>query len=211
MATDLAEVVGGAIALYLLFDLPLLVGGVITGVVSLAAARDPEPARPTDVRAGDHRAAAGHRDRIPDQPVRRATAARPTWPRAWCRGSTAPRASCWPPRCSARRSCRTRSTCTPAWPATGTATPRPVRPRRRLLRVTRLRRRAGDARRRRGEPRDAAGRRDQPAGPRQHRLHRGRVRRRARHARPDGRTALRDRPAGLRSGVDVGRAPTPAR
>jgi len=35
MATDLAEVIGGAIALYLLFDLPLLVGGVITGVVSL--------------------------------------------------------------------------------------------------------------------------------------------------------------------------------
>ena len=35
MATDLAEVVGGAIALYLLFDLPLLVGGAITGVVSL--------------------------------------------------------------------------------------------------------------------------------------------------------------------------------
>ncbi|OBB39843.1 Nramp family divalent metal transporter [Mycobacterium sp. 852002-51961_SCH5331710] len=35
MATDLAEVVGGAIALHLLFDLPLLVGGIITGVVSL--------------------------------------------------------------------------------------------------------------------------------------------------------------------------------
>lgn len=35
MATDLAEVVGGAIALYLLFDLPLLLGGAITGVVSL--------------------------------------------------------------------------------------------------------------------------------------------------------------------------------
>jgi len=35
MATDLAEVVGGAIALHLLFDLPLLVGGVITGIVSL--------------------------------------------------------------------------------------------------------------------------------------------------------------------------------
>ncbi|MCV7012577.1 Nramp family divalent metal transporter [Mycolicibacterium madagascariense] len=35
MATDLAEVVGGAIALYLLFGLPLLIGGVITGVVSL--------------------------------------------------------------------------------------------------------------------------------------------------------------------------------
>lgn len=35
MATDLAEVVGGAIALHLLFELPLLLGGVITGAVSL--------------------------------------------------------------------------------------------------------------------------------------------------------------------------------
>ena len=35
VATDLAEVVGGAIALQLLFDLPLVVGGVITGLVSL--------------------------------------------------------------------------------------------------------------------------------------------------------------------------------
>lgn len=35
IATDLAEVVGGAIALHLLFDLPLVVGGVITGAVSL--------------------------------------------------------------------------------------------------------------------------------------------------------------------------------
>lgn len=35
VATDLAEVVGGAIALNLLFDLPLLVGGVIAGVISL--------------------------------------------------------------------------------------------------------------------------------------------------------------------------------
>ena len=35
MATDVAEVVGGAIALYLLFGLPLLWGGIITGAVSL--------------------------------------------------------------------------------------------------------------------------------------------------------------------------------
>lgn len=35
MATDVAEVVGGAIALKILFNLPLLVGGVTTGVVSL--------------------------------------------------------------------------------------------------------------------------------------------------------------------------------
>ncbi|SPM35185.1 Mn2+ and Fe2+ transporters of the NRAMP family, partial [Mycobacterium rhizamassiliense] len=35
IATDAAEVVGGAIALHILFGLPLLVGGIITGVVSL--------------------------------------------------------------------------------------------------------------------------------------------------------------------------------
>ncbi|MBB4682748.1 Nramp family divalent metal transporter [Amycolatopsis jiangsuensis] len=35
VATDLAEVVGGAIALHLLFGLPLLAGGLITGLVSL--------------------------------------------------------------------------------------------------------------------------------------------------------------------------------
>lgn len=36
MATDLAEVLGGAIALYLLFGVPPLLGGLITGVVSMA-------------------------------------------------------------------------------------------------------------------------------------------------------------------------------
>ena len=34
-ATDLAEVIGGAIALQILFDLPLLLGGVIVGVISM--------------------------------------------------------------------------------------------------------------------------------------------------------------------------------
>jgi manganese transport protein len=34
MATDLAEVIGGAIALHLLFGIPLLQGGLITGVVA---------------------------------------------------------------------------------------------------------------------------------------------------------------------------------
>ena len=34
-ATDLAEVIGGAIALHLLFTLPLVLGGVIVGVVSM--------------------------------------------------------------------------------------------------------------------------------------------------------------------------------
>lgn len=36
IATDLAEIVGGALALALLFDLPLLAGGTITAVVSFA-------------------------------------------------------------------------------------------------------------------------------------------------------------------------------
>lgn len=36
MATDVAEVIGGAVALYLLFDLPLIWGGLITGTVSIA-------------------------------------------------------------------------------------------------------------------------------------------------------------------------------
>ncbi|MCI9858225.1 Nramp family divalent metal transporter [Microbacterium proteolyticum] len=35
MATDVAEVIGGAVALYLLFGVPLLWGGAITGVVSM--------------------------------------------------------------------------------------------------------------------------------------------------------------------------------
>ena len=35
VATDLAEVIGGAIALNLLFGTPLLVGGLVTGVISL--------------------------------------------------------------------------------------------------------------------------------------------------------------------------------
>ena len=36
MATDLAEIIGGAIALQLLFGVPLLTGGVLTGVVAIA-------------------------------------------------------------------------------------------------------------------------------------------------------------------------------
>ena len=36
MATDIAEVIGGAVALNLLFGVPLVWGGVITGVVSMA-------------------------------------------------------------------------------------------------------------------------------------------------------------------------------
>ena len=49
MATDLAEVIGGAVALNLLFNVPLLLGGVITGVISMIvlavqSRRGPQPA-----------------------------------------------------------------------------------------------------------------------------------------------------------------------
>ena len=48
MATDLAEVIGGAVALSLLFDVPLLLGGLITGAVSmiLLAVQSRRGARP---------------------------------------------------------------------------------------------------------------------------------------------------------------------
>lgn len=35
MATDIAEIIGGAVALWLLFEIPLLAGGVITGAISM--------------------------------------------------------------------------------------------------------------------------------------------------------------------------------
>ncbi|WP_119696255.1 Nramp family divalent metal transporter [Microbacterium halotolerans] len=48
MATDIAEIIGGAVALWLLFDIPLLVGGLITGAVSmvLLAVKSRSGARP---------------------------------------------------------------------------------------------------------------------------------------------------------------------
>ena len=36
VATDVAEVVGGALALHLLTGLPLVVGGLVTGIVAMA-------------------------------------------------------------------------------------------------------------------------------------------------------------------------------
>ena len=102
MATDLAEVVGGAIALHLLFDLPLLVGGVITGVVSLLllAIQNRRGQRTFE------RVITGLLLIIAIGFLTSLFVAPPAAgdvPPAWCPGSTAPRACCWPPRCSARR------------------------------------------------------------------------------------------------------------
>ena len=70
MATDLAEVVGGAIALYLLFDLPLLVGGLICRCRLAGSPARAESPRPAHLRTDDHRVSADHRGRIPGRPVR---------------------------------------------------------------------------------------------------------------------------------------------
>jgi manganese transport protein len=50
-ATDVAEVIGGALALHLLFGLPLVVGGVITGAISMIvlAVQSRRGARPFEI------------------------------------------------------------------------------------------------------------------------------------------------------------------
>ena len=64
MATDLAEFVGAAIALNLLFGVPLFAAGLITGVVAFGDPRA-AAARLPAVRAGDRRAARRHPARLP--------------------------------------------------------------------------------------------------------------------------------------------------
>ena len=56
MATDLAEVIGGAVALYLLFGVPLIWGGLITGAVSIVLLIIQSRRGPRHVRVRDHRA-----------------------------------------------------------------------------------------------------------------------------------------------------------
>ena len=67
IATDLAEVLGGAVALRLLFGLPLLVGGVDHRGGGVRAARSADQGCPT-VRGGDHGDAPGGADRVRVQP-----------------------------------------------------------------------------------------------------------------------------------------------
>ena len=124
IATDLAEVVGGALALKLLFDLPLLVGGTITAVVAFALLA---------VKGAGHRhfetviigllgvILVGFVYDIAISGVDAMAVLDGTLPRF--DGSTA---SCSPPACSARRSCPTRSTSTARSPASG-CTPAPTR------------------------------------------------------------------------------------
>ena len=204
MATDLAEVVGGAIALYLLFDLPLLVGGIITGAVSLLllAVQNRRGQRTFErVITGLLLVIAiGFLTSLFVEPPSAGDVAAGLVPRfdgaesvllatAMLGATVMPHA---------------------VYLHSGLARDRHGHPeagpqRRWLLRVTRIDVGLAMLRGRRGQPVDAAGRRDQPAGPGQHRLHRGRARRRPRHPRADRRAVLRDRAARLGSRVDVGR------
>ena len=142
MATDLAEVIGGAVALNLLFGLPLLLGGVITGH---RLAWSCSPCRAGAARAPSSSSSSGCSSIIaigfsvgvfvapPDAGERRWAASFPA--------SRTPARCCSPRRSSAPRSCRTRSTRTRRSPATASARQHAGRgrdqPRKRLLTATR--------------------------------------------------------------------------
>ena len=163
MATDVAEVIGGAIALRILFHLPLLLGGVITGVVSLLLLRI------QDQRGQQlfERVITGlllrHCDRLHGQFLRRDAAAR-------CRDR---RAGAAIPREGKRAAGRGHpgrdghATCGVSAFRVG---PRPARPSRARPAPASaaarhpVGRRAGDGGRRRGERRHAAGRCAEHAG-----------------------------------------------
>ena len=100
MATDLAEFVGAAIALNLLFGVPLFASGLITAVVAFGILGAPD-ARLPPLR--DHDRGAARRDpaRIPLGGRSTRTPTRAGSRRASCPASPARRASCSPPGSSA--------------------------------------------------------------------------------------------------------------
>ena len=118
IATDLAEVIGGALALYILFDLPLLLGGVIVGGVSMAILSLQRTGQLRFERVIMGLLAIitfGFVAGLFVSPLDWGGIASGLVPRF------APRRSCSPRACSERPSCPTRSICTRRSPATGTA------------------------------------------------------------------------------------------
>ena len=162
MATDLAEVLGGAIALNILFDLPLLLGGVITGLVStgLLAVQSRRGQQPFERVITGLLAviAIGFFAGLFVSPP--SLSRDPRWSAAGVRR---------PRQCAAGRGDARRHRHAPrGLPALGPG-PRPARPSRRVQPQTpahrdEVRRRIGDAARGCGQPGDAAARRDRPAG-----------------------------------------------
>ena len=124
MATDIAEVIGGAVALNLLFGIPLLWGGVITGTVSIVLLLIQSRRGPRSfefvVIGMVAIIAIGFTFGVfvgTARPARRSSAAS-------CRASRTPARCCSRHPSSARRSCRTRSTRTARSRATASRRPR---------------------------------------------------------------------------------------
>ncbi len=69
-ATDLAEVIGGAIALHILFDIPLLLGGLIRRSRIDGLARHPIPQRTAAIRDGRDGTVGGYNHRLRRWPRR---------------------------------------------------------------------------------------------------------------------------------------------
>ena len=103
MATDVAEVLGGAIALNLLFGLPLHRRRHHHGHRLDAPAPAAQPARLAGVRAGRDRARRDHRDRILRGRLRRPDRRPARSSPVWCRGSRTPDRCCSPHPSSAPR------------------------------------------------------------------------------------------------------------
>ena len=106
MATDLAEFIGAAIALNLLFGVPLFASGLITAVVAFG---DPRRCSATGTGASRRRSSASWRSSCwASSTTRCGSASTPgPPPGASCPASPGPTACCWPPASSARRSCPT--------------------------------------------------------------------------------------------------------
>jgi manganese transport protein len=104
MATDLAEFVGAAVALNLLFGIPLLPAAAITAVVSLSILL----LAPLRRRRFETVIIGLLAIILFGSSTRRGSWARsPTPDPVWCRGSPVPIACCWPPASSTRLSCHT--------------------------------------------------------------------------------------------------------
>ena len=114
MATDLAEFLGGAIGLSLLFHMPLLAGMVVTAIVTYGLLMFEALRLPAD-RADHRRHGERHRALLPRRDVhcRRSIGLRRPCTRS-CRRSPMRRRCCSRSASSAQPSCRTRSTCIPA-------------------------------------------------------------------------------------------------
>ena len=119
MSTDIAEFLGAALGLNLLFHVPLFIAGVMTGFIAFGLLELRRRGyRP--VRARDHGAARDHLPRLPLRDASRSGPPRTTASRASCRlGSARPRPCTSRSGSSARPSCRTPSISTPRSPRAG--------------------------------------------------------------------------------------------